>query len=76
MGFNKTQIYMEIVDELYAVYNVPDDVINSLNSYRMGIFRSEEESKYSSPMLWIGMYIALASLICILAMVGDSLHGL
>ncbi|GKE96083.1 hypothetical protein Tco_1580938, partial [Tanacetum coccineum] len=33
-------------------------------------------SKYSKPMPWIGMYIAVASLFCILAMVADLLHGL
>ncbi|KAJ0524021.1 hypothetical protein HanIR_Chr10g0500031 [Helianthus annuus] len=27
-------------------------------------------------MLWIGMYLALASLVCILFMVADLLHGL
>ncbi|GKC07237.1 hypothetical protein Tco_0998847 [Tanacetum coccineum] len=32
--------------------------------------------QYSKPMPWIGMYIAVASLFCILAMVADLLHGL
>ncbi|GKD95202.1 hypothetical protein Tco_1375039, partial [Tanacetum coccineum] len=32
--------------------------------------------EFSKPMPWIGMYIAVASLFCILAMVADLLHGL
>nr|GFA08486.1 hypothetical protein CTI12_AA089520 [Tanacetum cinerariifolium] len=36
---------------------------------------SENEAAYNKPMPWIGMYIALASLFCILAMVADLLHG-
>ncbi|PWA34095.1 hypothetical protein CTI12_AA623060 [Artemisia annua] len=76
MGFNKTQNYIDIVIRLAAIDDVLNDMISSFLSYLEGIYRSEEESKYSKPMLWIGMYIALASLICILAMVGDLLHGL
>ncbi|GKB95107.1 hypothetical protein Tco_0981244 [Tanacetum coccineum] len=30
----------------------------------------------SAPMLWIGIYIAIASLVCTLAMAADLLHGL
>ncbi|GJX55827.1 hypothetical protein Tco_0285724 [Tanacetum coccineum] len=37
---------------------------------------SERETEYSKPMPWIGMYIAVAYLLCILAMVADLLHGL
>ncbi|GKF78812.1 hypothetical protein Tco_0234380, partial [Tanacetum coccineum] len=31
---------------------------------------------YSQPMVWIGIYIAIASLVCTLAMAADLLHGL
>nr|GEW12051.1 hypothetical protein CTI12_AA104990 [Tanacetum cinerariifolium] len=74
--FVSTTDYMDTVNELAAIDNVRGDLITVLNSYVMKIYRSDEESQYSKPMLWIGMYIALASLICILAMVGDLLHGL
>ncbi|KAI3803562.1 hypothetical protein L1987_31718 [Smallanthus sonchifolius] len=30
---------------------------------------------YNEPMVWIGIYVAIASLICILAMAADLLHG-
>ncbi|KAL8189203.1 hypothetical protein R6Q57_028769 [Mikania cordata] len=35
----------------------------------------EIQGIYSEPMVWIGIYIAVASLLCILAMVADLLHG-
>ncbi|PWA39284.1 hypothetical protein CTI12_AA572210 [Artemisia annua] len=76
MLFNKTDSYMKIVDDLATSCHLPNDQIDSLNSYRMDIFRSDVQSEYSKPMLWIGMYMALASLICVLAMVGDLLYGL
>ncbi|XP_019173199.1 PREDICTED: uncharacterized protein LOC109168602 [Ipomoea nil] len=34
-----------------------------------------DAEKYSSPMPWIGRYIVAASLLCILAMLLDTLHG-
>ncbi|KAJ0724257.1 hypothetical protein HanPI659440_Chr12g0445751 [Helianthus annuus] len=34
------------------------------------------EEEYGKPMLWIGLYITLASLCCILLMLADLLHGL
>ncbi|KAI3679383.1 hypothetical protein L2E82_51292 [Cichorium intybus] len=40
------------------------------------VAQSKHQNHYSKPMPWIGMYIALASLCCILAMVADLLHGL
>ncbi|KAL8235459.1 hypothetical protein R6Q59_021559 [Mikania micrantha] len=35
----------------------------------------EVQGIYSEPMVWIGIYISVASLLCILAMVADLLHG-
>ncbi|GKD26242.1 hypothetical protein Tco_1232456, partial [Tanacetum coccineum] len=35
----------------------------------------EDENRISKPIFWIGIYIALASLICTLAMAADLLHG-
>nr|GEV51851.1 hypothetical protein [Tanacetum cinerariifolium] len=42
----------------------------------MLMFRSKQQNNYSKPMPWIGIYIALASVACILDMVVDLLHGL
>ncbi|XP_076882967.1 uncharacterized protein LOC143531588 [Bidens hawaiensis] len=36
---------------------------------------NEDQDKYGEPMVWIGIYVAGASLICILAMAADLLHG-
>ncbi|KAL7594890.1 hypothetical protein Lser_V15G28896 [Lactuca serriola] len=40
------------------------------------VHQSSYQSWYNHPMRWIGIYVALASLLCILAMVADLLHGL
>ncbi|PWA63837.1 hypothetical protein CTI12_AA349980 [Artemisia annua] len=40
------------------------------------VLDSRKEAVYSKPMPWIGIYIAVASLFCILAMVADLIHGL
>ncbi|GKE82038.1 hypothetical protein Tco_1552038 [Tanacetum coccineum] len=47
-----------------------------LRSCGYSLQNSELVTEYSKPMPWIGMYIAVASLFCILAMVADLLHGL
>ncbi|XP_023744193.1 uncharacterized protein LOC111892374 [Lactuca sativa] len=39
-------------------------------------YKLNKEEHYGKPMWWIGMYIALASLFCIIVMVADLLHGL
>ncbi|KAH7836919.1 hypothetical protein Vadar_007375 [Vaccinium darrowii] len=38
--------------------------------------QEEEQRQYDSPMLWIGIYIAAASLVCSVAMAGDVIHGI
>ncbi|XP_042752022.1 uncharacterized protein LOC111905405 [Lactuca sativa] len=40
------------------------------------VYNSNQQNLYSKPMPWIGIYVALASLFCILAMVADLFHGL
>ncbi|KAM0017223.1 hypothetical protein Hdeb2414_s0027g00685681 [Helianthus debilis subsp. tardiflorus] len=35
----------------------------------------EYHEKYTEPMVWIGIYIAVASLLCTLAMAADLLLG-
>ncbi|KAJ0816169.1 hypothetical protein HanPI659440_Chr00c19g0734381 [Helianthus annuus] len=77
MGYNSTDDYLKILDELSDdQYSLPEEMINSLLGYVKSIYRSDSQNNYAKPMLWIGMYIAIASLVCILAMVADLLHGL
>ncbi|KAJ0881782.1 hypothetical protein HanRHA438_Chr10g0477921 [Helianthus annuus] len=75
MAYNSTHEYLKIVDTLTHDYNIPNNITDSLLGYLKFIYRSELEDRYSAPMLWIGMYIALASLVCILAMVAELVHG-
>nr|GEV79859.1 pentatricopeptide repeat-containing protein [Tanacetum cinerariifolium] len=57
------QRYLSIRDAktLYYICSIVDD---------WGV-----QDKYSEPMVWIGIYIAAASSVCILAMVADMWHG-
>ncbi|CAH1452451.1 unnamed protein product [Lactuca virosa] len=41
----------------------------------ISVYQSDWQNRFSEPMPFIGMYIALASLFCILAMAADLLHG-
>ncbi|KAJ0816160.1 hypothetical protein HanPI659440_Chr00c19g0734291 [Helianthus annuus] len=71
-----TNRYLKIVNQLIHDYKIPTYVTDSLlTEYADFISQSELEKQLSAPMKWIGMYIALASLVCILAMVADLLHG-
>ncbi|KAJ0764647.1 hypothetical protein HanPI659440_Chr08g0294501 [Helianthus annuus] len=69
-----------INDTLTQFENELESNCNSLsNGFRSFlenlIFDSELQKKFSKPMVWIGIYIAIASLFCILPMVADLLHG-
>ncbi|KAL8189639.1 hypothetical protein R6Q57_029205, partial [Mikania cordata] len=75
MGHNSTYDYLHIIDELAEITEVPDTIIPRLMGFIKSLYKEDLQNKYSEPMLWIGMYIALASLGCILAMVADLLHG-
>ncbi|XP_076956597.1 uncharacterized protein LOC143631858 [Bidens hawaiensis] len=68
--------YLNLVKQLDKAYNVPADIISSLSRFVIIIYNSDLDEKYGKPMVLIGIYIALASLCCILAMVADLLHGL
>ncbi|KAJ0745361.1 hypothetical protein HanPI659440_Chr10g0397861 [Helianthus annuus] len=74
MYLNSTNEYYRLVRGLGS-YSVPKNVTDSFLGYESSIARSELQNHFSAPMFWIGMYIALASLVCILAMVADLLHG-
>ncbi|KAJ0580373.1 hypothetical protein HanRHA438_Chr04g0166451 [Helianthus annuus] len=54
---------------------IPNDTKSWLMGFVMTIYESDLAERYEKPMVWIGEYIALASLCCILAMVADLLHG-
>nr|XP_043633328.1 uncharacterized protein LOC122604506 [Erigeron canadensis] len=70
-----------LVHEFYSVQrpvisvNLTLENVISLRGYCPQIRELEIENRYSKPMVWIGIYIALASLFCILAMGADLLHG-
>ncbi|KAI3523300.1 hypothetical protein L1887_01361 [Cichorium endivia] len=53
--------------------NITAEYLSSLISL---VAQSKYQNHYSKPMPWIGMYIALASLFCVLATMADLLHGL
>ncbi|PWA62604.1 Pentatricopeptide repeat-containing protein [Artemisia annua] len=55
--------------------NLTRENIDFLESCCDMLYISEVESNYNRPMVWIGIYIAVASLICVLAMMFDLLHG-
>ncbi|KAI3679380.1 hypothetical protein L2E82_51289 [Cichorium intybus] len=40
------------------------------------VYNSDQQTRYSKPMPWMGMYTALASLFSVFAMVADLLHGM
>ncbi|KAL4561602.1 hypothetical protein LXL04_033772 [Taraxacum kok-saghyz] len=55
--------------------NLTNQNIESLWYFCLQIFYLEVQGKYSGPMAWIGIYISIASLFCILAMIADLFNG-
>ncbi|KAM0018092.1 hypothetical protein Hdeb2414_s0027g00695301 [Helianthus debilis subsp. tardiflorus] len=77
MEHSPTTQYLRLLDDLSTTDCViPINITSTLLDYALPIYRSEREKKYSEPMVWIGLYIACASLVCILTMVADLLHGM
>ncbi|KAJ0524002.1 hypothetical protein HanIR_Chr10g0499821 [Helianthus annuus] len=76
MEHSPTNQYLRLLDELSTSDKIPNKITGALMNYTWPIYRSERQEKYSEPMIWIGLYIACASLVCILAMVADLLHGI
>ncbi|GKA57513.1 hypothetical protein Tco_0756701 [Tanacetum coccineum] len=64
--------YDQALSPLRRCNNISSDLINDLWSV---LYKLHQQKRFSEPMLTIGMYIALASLGCILAMVADILHS-
>ncbi|KAM0018032.1 hypothetical protein Hdeb2414_s0027g00694671 [Helianthus debilis subsp. tardiflorus] len=63
MDLNSTNEYLRLVFEIRDTYNVTNNITGALLGYRKFIYRSELQNHFSAPMFWIGMYIALASLL-------------
>ncbi|CAH1438851.1 unnamed protein product [Lactuca virosa] len=67
----------EQIDPLHQVTKYCGNITDYCQTYLKDLaYKEDKEEHYGKPMLWIGMYIALASLFCNLAMVADLLHGL
>ncbi|KAI3731247.1 hypothetical protein L1987_62435 [Smallanthus sonchifolius] len=65
--------YLNHGKDLASCTNLTDSFVLFLQKL---LFQSELQNKFSKPMLWMGIYAAIASLFCILPMVADLLHGL
>nr|XP_043624048.1 uncharacterized protein LOC122595686 [Erigeron canadensis] len=75
MGSNLLPEYVKLLNLLSSYSNIPYSLIESLRSYGIVLYQLDLQNTFSAPMPWIGMYIALGSLVCILAMVADLIHG-
>ncbi|GKA90130.1 hypothetical protein Tco_0811942 [Tanacetum coccineum] len=76
MGKDLLNNYIDLLDQVKSNTNITFDMLDSLWEYALEIYHADEQNRYSEPMPWIGIYIASASLVCILAMAADLLHGL
>ncbi|KAJ0764641.1 hypothetical protein HanPI659440_Chr08g0294441 [Helianthus annuus] len=66
--------YFQYENDLVSNCNnsLPDGFLTFLKSL---MYQSEVQNIYSKPIMWIGIYIAIASLFCMLPMLADLLHG-
>ncbi|KAI3523295.1 hypothetical protein L1887_01356 [Cichorium endivia] len=76
MGSVDLDEYVQLLEQLKSYSNVPKNLIYSLQSYTALVYQSDLQNRFSEPMPWIGIYITVASLFCILTMLADLLHGL
>ncbi|KAJ9554758.1 hypothetical protein OSB04_009372 [Centaurea solstitialis] len=67
--------YIQSADQLETHCNCSIHVSYALRGYFDLALKADDQDMYSKPMLWIGIYIAVASLFCILPMVADLIHG-
>ncbi|KAJ0722261.1 hypothetical protein HanOQP8_Chr08g0284661 [Helianthus annuus] len=66
-------ILFHFEEELESNCNsIPPDVLDFLQT---SLTETKLQNKFGKPMVWIGIYIAIASLFCILPMLADLLHG-
>nr|XP_043616627.1 uncharacterized protein LOC122588553 [Erigeron canadensis] len=65
--------YYQVLDDLYNIQqNITADTFNFFYTL---MEERDEQNKFGEPMMWIGIYIAIATLFCILPMLADLLHG-
>nr|XP_043616684.1 uncharacterized protein LOC122588598 [Erigeron canadensis] len=65
--------YYRVLHDLYNIQqNITGDTYHFFYSL---IEKRDEQSRFGKPMIWIGIYIAIASVFCILPMLADLLHG-
>ncbi|PWA53017.1 hypothetical protein CTI12_AA449360 [Artemisia annua] len=65
--------YEEALSPLRQCNNISSNLIDDL---LLVLYKLHRQKRFSEPMPTIGMYIALASLCCLLAMVADIIHGM
>ncbi|PWA92476.1 hypothetical protein CTI12_AA006930 [Artemisia annua] len=75
MGSNLVFDYKHLSDQLEPYKNIPQDLISSFRNYIDVVYESDLQDRFSKPMLWVGIYIALASLFCLPSMLADVAHG-
>ncbi|XP_076913050.1 uncharacterized protein LOC143571539 [Bidens hawaiensis] len=68
-----TDALSQLEDELES--NCTSLSYESINFLEALIYQPYQQNQFSKPMVWIGIYIAIASLFCILQIVADLLHG-
>ncbi|PWA90777.1 hypothetical protein CTI12_AA094620 [Artemisia annua] len=65
--------YDQALRPLRQCNNISSNLINDL---WLVLYKLHQQKRFSKPVPTIGMYITVASLFCILAMVADLMHGL
>ncbi|XP_071702914.1 uncharacterized protein [Rutidosis leptorrhynchoides] len=75
MGSNQTDAYLQLVNQLKSYSNIPENLTSSLENYNWSINLLSQQDRFNKPMPWIGLFVASASVLCILAMVADLVHG-
>ncbi|XP_076953836.1 uncharacterized protein LOC143628037 [Bidens hawaiensis] len=72
MDLSLLSTYFQLQKVLASCTNIPDGFPEFVWK---SISQTEMQNKFSKPMTWIGIYIAAASVFCILPMLADLLHG-
>nr|GEY48492.1 hypothetical protein CTI12_AA006920 [Tanacetum cinerariifolium] len=85
-GFQGVRYHDTIAEEYLHCWSLPLVTLTTIaislpdiQNDRVDLLISVSEdlqNRFSEPLPWIGIYIALASLICVIAMVADLFHGL
>lgn len=70
-----SMLYEEVGFHSELSVNLTSKSLESLQYFCGKVYDSEVKDRYSKPMVWIGIYIAVATSFCVLAMAADLLHG-